>query len=177
MDKDESLFKPEQEPPVIHSRFAESRDARLQFMNNKRMKLESEVKREKKLRKKEREDILKEIESDRRAKEGKSQTYGDNASSVAIPTTSTAPGGQNDACLIQIRLPDARNLRHEFSSEQKINDILVFVKSNLSIPSGKTLSLLQPFPRKEFDPEDPSSIKELGFCPKMSLVARFVDEG
>nr|XP_026695040.1 uncharacterized protein LOC100180279 isoform X3 [Ciona intestinalis] len=176
INKDGSLFKPEQEPPVIHSRFAESRDARLLFMNNKRMKLESEVKREKKLRKKEREDILKEIESDRRAKEGKSQTYDDNASSVAMPTTSAAPGGQNDSCLIQIRLPDARNLRHEFSSEQKIDDILMYVKSNLTIPQGKKLSLLQPFPRKEFNPEDPSSIRELGFCPKTSLVARFVDQ-
>uniref|UniRef100_H2YMT8 UBA domain-containing protein n=1 Tax=Ciona savignyi TaxID=51511 RepID=H2YMT8_CIOSA len=109
------------EPPVVHSRFAESRDARVQFLNNKRIRLEHDVKKEKMNKKMEKEAILKEIECDRKAKRELKQNPD---TSVAMPTTSTAPSGQHATCLIQIRLPNGQNVRHEFQSQQTISHVV-----------------------------------------------------
>ncbi|XP_052805572.1 uncharacterized protein LOC128234963 [Mya arenaria] len=87
-----------------------------------------------------------------------------SVATVPIPETTAS-----STCLLQIRLPDGRSMRHSFSPTDSLETAWQFAAGqNYAI---NNFSFMQPFPRREFTIEEMSrTLADLGLTPTGSLV-------
>ncbi|KAL4222612.1 hypothetical protein ACF0H5_018653 [Mactra antiquata] len=140
---------------------------------------------EKRKQKEEHARILKEIADDREKKRLLQQSVGHSepkkpATSLATATKSedkkeesvtVAPSTShtNNQCVLQIRLPDGRSLRHSFCSYSTLREVWNFTAEKHQNMDG--YCFIQPFPRHEYTTSDMlTSLNDLKLTPTGSLV-------
>ncbi|XP_065897527.1 uncharacterized protein [Dysidea avara] len=147
------------EQQVKDKKTYEAKERQAALKKNREMKM-AEVKA--------RELIKRQIADDRAARETKIKPTSDK-NDTKIPSTSHWP---TNSCAIQVRLPAGDTIRQNFQPDSTLGDVLAFLVDQRPKLAGSQLSLVQPFPRKQFvQSEYALTLKSLGLCPSSSLIA------
>ncbi|XP_033098050.1 uncharacterized protein LOC117101993 [Anneissia japonica] len=146
-----------------------------------------EAKEKRLMKKKERQQILQEIEADKKARMKKIAATSGSSSSTTQEVLKGSDVTLNEGfnkeqlkektekkelmCTLQIRLPSGQALRHEFEASCHLQSVVEFVKEQE--PALQEIELLQTFPRHVYTCEDMThSLSELKLTPRGVLVAR-----
>jgi hypothetical protein len=94
------------------------------------------------------------------------------APKTTSPPTTSAPSPAKD-CIIQIRLPEGTMLKATLQPTQTLADLVAFIIQSRSDEeqTGEEFSLLIPFPRKEFMPDqfETTTLQQAGLAPRGSI--------
>ncbi|KAL5006751.1 hypothetical protein ScPMuIL_015557 [Solemya velum] len=167
----------DEESAVISRMHLDDRQRKVKesFEHKQREEAKKNAQIEKRRQKQDHARILKEIAEDREKQKMKIKpTTCHVGSSPPLPSTDVAasspsPKSQSDKCLIQIRLPDGRMVRQQFSSTASLRDVWNFISHRVT--NIHSMVLIQPFPRREYSENDmKSTLADLGLSPSGSLV-------
>jgi hypothetical protein len=103
-------------------------------------------------------------------------TKGSSSEGTPSKPSSSTQSSSVKECVIQIRLPEGTMLKATLQSTQTLADLVAFIiQSRIDEEqTGEEFSLLIPFPRKEYMPEDFASttIEQAGLAPRGSLTVQ-----
>jgi len=100
---------------------------------------------------------------------------------TTVPATSSSNSSSTGAvkdCTIQIRLPDGKTLMTTITSDKSLQEVYDFVQGSVEDfrVHGEQFSLMTPFPRKEYNPDEISlnevSLSQAGLVPRGSLIVQ-----
>jgi hypothetical protein len=99
-----------------------------------------------------------------------------SGSSSPAPTSQPTTTTPTKECVIQIRLPEGTQLKATLQPTQTLADLVAFIIQNRSDEeqTGDEFSLLIPFPRKEFMPDqfESTTLQQAGLAPRGSLTVQ-----
>ncbi|XP_071941421.1 uncharacterized protein [Antedon mediterranea] len=172
--------------PKLASRYAlneEQLAEKDRWEQEQRHQAAKEAKEKRLLKKKERQQVLLEIEADKKARVQKTTTTSCSTKQELKECESKIDERSKKEekektiekkdlkCTLQIRLPSGQALRHEFEASCSLKTVVDFVKEQE--PTLQEIELLQTFPRHVYTCEDMIlSLSELKLTPRGVLVAR-----
>ncbi|CAH3185471.1 unnamed protein product [Porites evermanni] len=171
-------------PIHLSSRYTVSEEhqkAKQQFMEKERENARMEAKRRKLMEKRARQEILQQIAEDKVNRHERRLTKPGTHPATSQPAISASSGTPKEClkdrkqCLLQIRGPTGLLRRETFSPDAKLEEVMLFIRSQYHLTSD-IYDLLQPFPHRIFTAADMlSTLADLGLSPSGSLVVKKKD--
>lgn len=109
---------------------------------------------------------------------GQSRQQSTGNSSVAASSCSSASSSRSsDVCKIAIRLPNGQNLTHEFTPNEQLAAVRLYIILNRKDvpnqdPTAQSFSLILPPNRSFADDDYEKTLWDLGLCPSARLIVQ-----
>jgi hypothetical protein len=133
-------------------------------------RIAEERRREKKDTEAAKQRVKDQIAQDRERQKLRAQGGGEQTVPEQAPVLVQQEKRSYDECRIQVRLTDGKTMQHTFKAKEQLAAVRLWIEMNRT-DDHSLFSLIQPFPRKQYNDDDMMrTLEDLGLVPASSLV-------